>query len=95
MVVIRYKQTNVEQKTNYELKKLEKLCLLVSDKGCQRKKKKLRKKNNNNKKTINIKMNKKQYLIPAVQVKMVAVENGFQLSLSEIERIQVDNVVAF
>lgn len=40
-------------------------------------------------------MNKKQYLIPAVQVKMVAVENGFQLSLSEIERIQVDNVVAF
>lgn len=51
MVVIRYKQTNVEQKTNYELKKLEKLCLLVSDKGCQRKKK-IKKENNNNKKQL-------------------------------------------
>jgi len=41
-------------------------------------------------------INKKQaYLTPAVQVKVVAVENGFQLSLGETELINDNGHIDF
>jgi hypothetical protein len=38
---------------------------------------------------------KKQYSTPAVQVKVVAVENGFQLSLGNIEEIHETHTIEF
>jgi hypothetical protein len=38
---------------------------------------------------------KKQYSTPAVQVKIVAVENGFQLSLGNVEGITNNHTIDF